>query len=229
MIKESTIENKKKHSVLVRIGGLAILFAIIIHIILNITLKTFPSTDFTLTELQSYLTDESGTWALVHGMRYVAIACIAIFSAGLFEKTCNNYSRKAIGWGVVGLIGTALWLSNLMITNGIEILAFYDFHRISEQESLFWLLFNLTRVLFNAEIASWALFFLGFSMAGWISNTLSKWIVVLGLLGSLFCMLSAIFIVSILNDGWAVIFTYIAAFIGLVWQVSISVIMMKKS
>ncbi len=229
MKEESTIENRKKHSVLVRIGGLVILLAIIIHIILNIILKTFPSTDFTLTELQSYLSNESSTWALVHGMRYVAIACIAIFSAGLFEKTCSNHSWKVIGWGVLGLIGTALWLSNLMITNGIEILAFYDFHSISEQESLFWLLFNLTRVLFNAEIVSWALFSLGFSMAGWISDTFPKWILVLGLLGSLFCMLSAVFIVSILNDGWEVIFTYIAAFTGLVWQVSIGVLMMKKS
>jgi len=52
------------------------------------------------------------------------------FSAGLFVKT--YHTGRSLGWGIVGLLGAAMMMTNLLITNGIEILAFYDFTRLSE-------------------------------------------------------------------------------------------------
>lgn len=47
--------------------------ALTIHIVVNWVLKEFPPEDPSLAELQSYLLDEAGTWAFVHGLRYVAL------------------------------------------------------------------------------------------------------------------------------------------------------------
>jgi hypothetical protein len=226
-MKEGHTETVRKKQInFIRIGGLAILLGMAIHIIANMALKTLPAEDFNFTELQEYLSNEKSTWAVVHGMRYAAIVCIIIFSAGLFVKTCLTRSSYASGWGIVGLLGAGLMMSNLMITNGIEILAFYDFDLLSKQEELFWLLYGLTRVLFTGEIVAWAILILGFSMAGWFSRTLPKWIVLLGLLSAFSCLLSAMFIVSILNEGNATIIIEIGSITGLLWFVCVGFYML---
>jgi hypothetical protein len=227
MVKDNIISNRNNDEGFIRLGGVVILLGLTIHIIANMVLKTFPSNSFTLIELQEYLSNESGTWAIVHGMRYVAIVCIIIFSAGLYMKTSRNNSLSK-GWGIVGLLGSALMMSNLMITNGIEILAFFDFNRLAEQEELFWLLFNLTRVLFTTETVAWSILILGFSMAGWFSATIPKWIVILGLLSALLCLLSAIFIVNILNGGRASILGEVGSLAGLLWFICTGLYMLWK-
>ncbi len=228
-MKKYFIESARKQQTgFVRLGGLLIILGLIIHIIANMVLKTFPPEDLTSSELQIYLSDEKGTWAIVHGMRYIAIVCIIIFSAGLFVKTCRTRTSLSLGWGIVGLLGTALMMTNLMITNGIEILTFYDFNRLSGQKELFWLFFSLTRVLFSTEIIAWAILILGFSMAGWLSATIPKWLVVLGLFSALLCLLSAIFIVNILNGGWATILG-VGSLTGLLWFVCVGFYMIRRT
>ena len=72
---------------MVRTGGLAILMGLAIHIIVNMFMKRFPQADLAKAELASYLNDEAGTWAIVHGARYAAFVCIAVFATGLYAKT----------------------------------------------------------------------------------------------------------------------------------------------
>ena len=226
---ENFNKTNKKLINIVRLGGLTMLIGLVIHVVANMVLKTMPSLDLTLPELQTYLSNESDTWTIVHGMRYVALFCIVIFSAGLFVQTCcHQASRTTIGWGVLGLIGTTLMMSNLMITNGIEILTFIDFGHLSEQKELFWLLYYLTRVLWTAEIATWGVFILGFSIAGLQSRTIPKWIVILGLICTLACLLSAIFVVSILKGGWAILFIEVASLTGLLWFASVGIYMLFR-
>jgi len=202
---------------LIRFGGLAIVVGLAIHVILNMALKQFPPDDPTVAELQAYLARESGTWAIVHGFRYVAFTCIVLFAAALFVRTCGTRAAQTTGWGVVGLLGTAMFVTNGMITNGIEILAFINLDLISQQQELFWLLFELTRVLFTAELVTWSIVIFGFSMAGWRSATLPKWLVGLGMLNATAGMLSGVFVVSILNEGWASPIIEVAALSGLAW------------
>lgn len=227
MVEDNKVLNGNNVKGFIRLGGIVILFGLSVHIIANMALKTFPSESFTFIELQEYFSNEASNWAIVHGMRYVAIVCIIIFSAALYMKISRN-NTLSTGWGIVGLLGAALMMSNLMITNGIEILAFFNFDNLSEQEDLFWLLFNLTRVLFTAEIVAWSILILGFSMAGWFSNTIPKWIFILGLVGSLLCFLSAIFIINILNGGWASILIEIGSLAGLLWFLCIGFYMLKN-
>ena len=114
-------------SSLIRIGGLAIIVGMAIHIVLNVVLKEFPPEDPTSSELQEYLAREAGTWATIHGFRYLAFTCIVLFAAGLFARTCRTRSAGETGWGVVGLLGAAIFVTNGIITNGVEILAFHNF------------------------------------------------------------------------------------------------------
>ncbi len=213
---------------LIRLGGLAIIVGLAIHVVLNSVLKEFPPEDPTVTELQAYLSNEAGTWAIVHGFRYVAFACIILFAAGLFSRTCCTRTAQTTGWGVVGLLGTAIFVTNGVIANGIEILAFLNIDLLSKQQELFWLLFRLTRVLFTAEVVTWSFVILGFSIAGWRSSTIPKWLVALGLLNVAAGMLSGGFIVSVITHGWATIFMQVAALTGLVWFACVGVYMLIR-
>lgn len=217
MADSGTCEGGTNHAGIIRIGGLAILLGLAIHIYVNSFVKQFPPENPLLAELQAYLADQTRSWAIVHGLRYVAFVCIALFGAGLFVRTSRPSSSYPNGWGVVGMLGCAMMLANALITNGIEILAFLDFTRLAEDPNLFWLLFHVTRVLFTAEIVTWGILILGFSMAGWTSATLPKWLAGFGLLSALACVLTGVFIVSILNDGWAVILIEVASLSGLAW------------
>lgn len=228
MQKASTKTDGHGQASLIRLGGLAMIVGLAIHIILNMVLKEFPPEDPTASELQTYLSNEAGTWAIVHGFRYVAFACIVLFAAGLFSRTCCTRTAQTTGWGVVGLLGAAIFVTNGIITNGIEILAFANIEPFSQQQDHFWLLFWLTRVLFTAEVVTWSFLILGFSIAGWRSATIPRWLVVLGLLNVVAGMLSGCFIVSILTDGRASVFIDVAALTGMAWFALVSVYMLIR-
>jgi hypothetical protein len=226
--KTSTETDGQGQAGLIRLGGLAIIVGLAIHAILNSILKEFPPEDPTVTELQAYLSNQAGAWAIVHGFRYVAFACIVLFAAGLFSRTCCTRPAQTTGWGVVGLLGTAIFVTNGIITNGIEILAFLNIDLLSQQQELFWLLFRLTRVLFTAEVVTWSFVILGFSIAGWRSTTIPKWLVALGLVSVVAGMLSGGFIVSVVTDGWALIVADVAALTGLAWFACVGVYMVVR-
>ena len=215
----------------IRLGGFAVLFGLVIHIIANMVLKTLPSDAFTPKELSQYLSDEASTWEVVNGIRYMAIVCMVIFGSALFIKTKMKRNINSMGWGIVGLMGCALMMGNLLLANGIEILAFSNYNGVSDEPETFWMLFYLSRVLFTGEIIAWAILILGFSMSGLYSKTIPKWIIILGLLSSFFCILSMVFIVNILKGGSAGILIEIGSLTGLLWFIIIGVnmLLLKKS
>jgi len=216
-----------KDSSLVRVGGIAVLFGLAIHIIANMFLKEFPPADPSLAELREYLAAEAGTWNVVHGMRYVAIACLAVFLGGVFVRT--HVGTNAGGWEYVGLVGGVLQLANLLVTNGIETFAFLDFERLQEQSDLFWLLFNATRVLFNAEIVAWAILIFGFSHAGWISGRIPKLIAILGYAAAAAGLLSGMFVGTVMTTGgWPSVTFEFAALASLLWFLCMGVLMVLR-
>ncbi len=92
--------SSKDHTGLIRLGGLAMLVGFAIHIVANMVLKVFPPENPSLAELKTYLSNEAATWAIVHGIRYVALVCIVLFAAGLFVRTCCTRSTPTTGWGI---------------------------------------------------------------------------------------------------------------------------------
>ena len=92
-----------------------------------------------------------------------------------------------------------------------------DADLLAEEPKQFEVLFQVTRLLFTAEITTWAVFILGFSLAGWISRTLPRWIAALGSLSATAGLLSGAFVVSVFTDGQAVVLIDVAALSGLAW------------
>jgi hypothetical protein len=227
-MKENGEDNNSGNRHLIRIGGLAILVGLGLHIYLNGFLKEFPPEHPTLAELQDYFAAEAGTWAIVHGLKYLALVSLVIFAAAVFTRTCLTRGVSGIGWGVIGLLGSAIHVTNALITNGIEAFAFYDFAKLSEEANLFWLLFYLVRVLFTAEIVAWGLTIFGFSMAGRQSSTLPWWITWLGFICAGACMFSGVFFVSVLKGGWASVFMEIATLMGLAWFAAVGFLMLLR-
>ena len=86
----------------------------------------------------------------------------------------------------------------------------------------------MVRVLFTAEIVAWGVVIFGFSMAGSQSATLPRWITLFGFVSAVACMISGVSVVSVLNDGWAVVPMNIASLMGLVWFASAGVFMMRR-
>lgn len=206
-------------TLLIRLGGVAILVGFAIHIVANVFIKQMPPDDPSLVELRTYLATEAGNWAIVHGMRYVAIVCLAVFAAALFTRTCCLRSTPPVGWGMIGFLGASLMLANLLITNGIEMFVFLDADLVATDAGVFWGLFGITRVLFTAEVVASALFIGGFSVAGRLSSTLPVWLSAIGLVSATFGLLSGVFIVSIVTGGRAAFIIEIASLSGLLWFV----------
>lgn len=227
-MKKNVEDKSSGNRQLIRIGGLAVLLALSLHIYLNGFLKEFPPEEPTLAELRDYLATQAGTWAIVHGLKYLALVGLVFFAAAVFTKTCLTRGVSGLGWGVIGLLGSAIHVTSAMITNGIETFAFYDFAKLSDEADLFWLLFYLVRVLFTAEIVAWGLTIFGFSMAGRHSATLPPWIVLLGITCASACMFSAVFIVSVLKGGWASVFIDIAALLGMAWFAAVGILMLSR-
>jgi hypothetical protein len=205
------------HSSFIRLGGIAVLLGLAIHVVANSVLKTFPPDQPTLEELRAYFVTESRNWAVVHGLRYIAFPCVLLFAVSLYVRTGWLHAERRSGWGLLGLLGAMLMVTNGVITNGLETFAFLGSELLSGQPDLFWLLFRVTRTLFTAEIVAWAVFILGFSLAGTLSGMLPRWLCVLGICSGFLGFLSSIFLVSVLSDGWASGLIDIAATGSLLW------------
>jgi hypothetical protein len=227
-MQEVTPPTVEQNGGLIRLGGLAVVLSLSLHMYLNGALKQFPPENPSLAELQAYLSAEAGTWAIVHGLKYLALVGLVLFAAGVFARTSRGRGVLDGGWGVVGLLGTAIHVTNAMVANGIEVLAFYDFARLSEDPNLFWLLFYVVRVLFTAEIVAWGLVIFGFSMAGYKSSRIPRWISALGFLSAAACMISGVFIVSVLTEGWATTVMDVAGLSGLAWFASVGVFLLLR-
>jgi hypothetical protein len=158
----------------------------------------------------------------------VAFACIAVLAAALFTRTSRTWESRATGWALLGLVGAAIHVTNGMIANGLEILAFMDFGWLSDDPNSFWLVFRATRVLFTAEIVAWGLVIGGFSAAGWQSSTLPRWLTILGFLDAVACLACGVLIDSVLREGRAALLIEIASLGCLVWFLVTGVLMVLR-
>jgi hypothetical protein len=133
-----------------------------------------------------------------------------------------------MGWGVVGLLGAAVWVSSGIVTNGIETLVFLNTPPVSQNGDLFWALFGITRVLFTAEVVTWSILILGFSVAGWRSATIPRWIAVLGFFQVVAGMTAGVWITSALSADSVAIPLEVASAAGLLWFICVGVYLVRR-
>ena len=211
---------------IVRVGGVAVLFGLAIHIVTNMFLKEYPTPGLAGADLEAYLASEADMWALIHGAKTLAFPCLAVFYAGMFARTSVGRDAVAVGWGVVGLVGGAMHVTNVMMVNAIETFAFMPSAGLSDEQ--FWLLFDVTGVLFTAEIIAWAIAMFGFSMAGRRSRTLPLWLSALGFVSAAGGVAAGAGIVSVLTEGPAVVALAVAALCGLAWFLASGVLLLIR-
>ncbi len=216
-------DSNRPANALVRTSGAAMIVAIGVHFVLNMVLKQFPPEGPTPAELDTYLAAEAGTWAIIHGFRYFAFTGILLFAAGLFVRVARNHGPNALAWGVFGLLGTAVFVTNGVVTNGIEMLAFMNHELMRSNHDLFWLLYRTTRVLFTAEVVTWSLLIFGFSAAAWAASRLPKWMSGLGFVNAIAGLLAGGFVVSAFNGGQALWLVDVATLTGLLWFLCVGV------
>ncbi|QQS40712.1 MAG: hypothetical protein IPM63_15280 [Acidobacteriota bacterium] len=212
-----------------RIGGVAVLLGLAIHIVVNVFVKRFPDPTASAIELTAYLAAEADSWSFVHGSRYVAFACLVLFAAALYVRVSSGDVASSGGWGIVGIVGSALHVGGGMVGNSIEILAFLDFDRLSSQSDNFWLLFHLSRTVFTAEVAAWSIFIGGFSIAGWVSGVFPRWLSILGWAGSLLALISAVLVVSILRNGTPAFLMPLTEAVCLLWFASAGIFLIREN
>lgn len=200
-----------------RIGGGAIVLGLGIHIVVNGVVKTFPPDGMTASQLEAYLRAEAGSWAIVHGARYLAFTCILLFAVVLFGRLSSARNATSLPWALGGLAGTVVLLANGVITNAVEMVTFHGGGAVEISLDQFALLLRLTRVLFTAEIVTWMFMIAGYSVAGWISGQLPRWICIVGLVHAVFALLTGAFIVSVISGGTALILADVASLTGLIW------------
>jgi hypothetical protein len=83
-------------------------------------------------------------------------------------------------------------------------------------------------MLFTGEVVAWSFVILGFSIAGWRSTTLPRWISTLGFLHVIAGMLSGVFIVSVISEGRATAIAEVAALTGMAWFACTGIYMLLR-
>jgi len=66
-------------------------------------------------------------------------------------------------------------------------------------------------------------------MAGWLSASIPKWLVILGLISASACILSSVFIISILTEGRASILIEVGSLTGMLWLVCSGYYMLRRT
>jgi len=128
-----TESTSRRHDAFIRTGGAVCLVGLTLHVLVNAGLKTMPPPMLGATELRACLAEEASTWALVHGLRNVALPCLVVFAAAVFVRTCSRRPSSALGWGIVGLLGSAMQVVNAFTANAIETFLLLDADRFSEE------------------------------------------------------------------------------------------------
>ncbi len=213
----SAVNTESGHDRFIRFGGAICLVGLVLHVLVNEGLKVMPPEAPAPEELQAYLASQASTWAVIHGLRNLALPCLVFFAAAMFLRTCCLRSPAPTGWGIVGLFGSAMQVIQAFLTNALESLLLLDSDLFAGDTRPFEIVFWITRFLFTAEIATWAVFIGGFSMAGRASKTLPGWIVALGAACAVAGLLGGAFVVPAFTGSRAAVLLDVAALTGLAW------------
>jgi hypothetical protein len=216
-------------SLFVRVGGLLGLLMVVLAFIVNfIFIKPPVDGAVALTELKSYISEQAGRMAVANGMRNLIFFCVPFWAAALFTFTRRNEPLASNPWGMVGLLGAVAVMAMGTIANGIQTVIFLNYGGVSEQRDIFLALWAVTRVLFTVAPVASAAMVSGFSLAGWRSGALPKWLIALGLIFAAATIIACVGIVSAMTGGWAAKVMSMFIPLSLVWMLSTSVMMVRR-
>lgn len=221
---------EERETTIVRVGGLA--GFLILGIVLVVTFVLFeppPEGGAALADPKTYISEQAGRMAIVNGLRNLMFFSLLCWAAGLYTFTRRSATHVTNGWGVLGLLGAAAAAIVTTIANSVETAIFLNYGGVSEQRDMFVLLWGLTRALYVVPQVGTAAYAAGFSLAGWWSGALPRWLVALGLIVAAACLITCVGVVSAMTGGWADKVQIVAVLLTLVWLLCTSVLMVRRA
>ena len=226
---DSATSDDSRDAVIVRVAGLLGFLMVGIALVVNLVLFDSPTEGAAaLAEPKTYISDQAGRMAIANGLRNLVFFCIPFWAAGLYTFTRCSPTLASNPWGIVGLLGAVAVATVGTITNGVQTATFLNYGGISEQRDTFLLLWSVTDVLFAAAQVFTAVWAAGFSLAGWRSGAMPRWLVGLGLITAAATLLTCVGIVSVMTGGWAQKVQLVSLPLTLVWILSASVLMVRR-
>lgn len=222
---------EQRETTIVRVGGLLGFLMIGIAVLVNYVLfEPPPGGAAALAEPKTYISDQAGRMAIANGMRNLVFFCIPFWAAGVYTFTRPSPTLASNPWGIVGLLGAVTVTAVGTIANGVQTAIFLNYGGVSEQRDIFLVLWGVTRVLFGAAQVGTAAWVAGFSLAGWRSGAMPRWLVALGLIFAAATLLTwGVGIVSVMTGGWAEKVQSVTMPLTLVWLLSTSVLMVRRA
>ncbi|MCI0330224.1 MAG: hypothetical protein L0196_04635 [candidate division Zixibacteria bacterium] len=219
-----------KEATLVRLGGLAGLLMLGLYVAINFILTEGPPASGSPEEIKAYISNQAGAMAIANGLRYLALFCAAFIAVGLYTLTGRGAPLTGNGWGIVGLLGAAALMATGVVSNTIRTMAFLNLSNLSEQPEHFMLQWNLSGVLFRVAQLFSGMMIAGFSIAGWQSATIPKWLTAAGLLFAASGLLTAVCIAWTMTDSRAwYLLMWTRDILGLVWFLGASIQMLRRA
>jgi len=227
----SALGSDRMDGALMRLGGLLGFLNFAIFVVVNFLLiGDLPPDGAGSAELKAYISDQAAPMAIANGLRNLALFCFSFFAAAVYTLIRRGKTSMAKGWGIVGLLGAVALMTMGTLANAIQTLIFVDIDGLSEQPMIFQLLWNLSRLLFRTSQAVFAgIFFVGFSIAGWRSAAMPRWLAVLGLIAAATALVTAVGIASVMAYGWAWNVRTVAEPLGAVWFLCVCVLLIRRA
>ena len=222
-------ESAGTHRIL-RLAAIAGLLGFVLHVVINFVIIAPPPPPSTpIADVAVYIASEADTLEIGNGLRHIALLLLLIFAIGLFHFVRGPQGAGYSYWSIIGILG-ALWHAAVgTIANGVLDVAVWRVDVLPEQSELLTLLWSLANILFNSMMVPWAVTIAGFSIAGRLSRVIPAWLVVLGLLTAVLCLLAGVGSVSVMTGGWAQSPSFAAALLVNVWIIAIGVLMLRRT
>ena len=215
--------NANANTTLIRLGGGAGFLVFGLHILINsVLIEPLPASG----EFETYLGGTLGATAIGHGLRYLAFFVLAFFAVGMYLLSGGG---KASGWAILGLLGGALQFAIAVVANTFQTAAVLYSADLADRPDQVTLLWNLGRALFRVEPTFAGLMFLGFTIAGWRSRTIPRWMAIPALLMVAVNLVVAVLLAWVLTHDSAEILLWARTVLGMIWFISACFLLVRFS
>ena len=111
-------------------------------------------------------------------LRFVLLPFLPVIAVGIYAWL----GPTAGAWRLVGLLGLALVPAVGFSANSAATIALWRLPMLDDQPQLLTMLWSMSVVLFFGAVMLWGVGVAGFSLAGWRSERMPRWLAALGIL-----------------------------------------------
>jgi hypothetical protein len=216
----------------VRLGGLVNLLILALVVVVNFVLtpkRSLLPENARPEEIASFFSAHADQMALANGLRNLVLFLLPIFAVGLYTLIARTAETAAKAWATMALVASAAVMAVGTVNNGVETAAFVNLSVFAEHPELRRLLWSLSAVVFAAVRLVWAAINTGFSVGGWLSGALPRWLCIVGLLSAVSSLVSAVGIAPLLAGGWPNYTEVLVPPTILIFNLGVSIQMLRRA